>query len=505
MISISFKKVGMLAMDPITDNDLFEFEITKSCFSGETFELGGVCAKSLYLLIDNHSRRFTPGLLANSRMEVYINGYYLGSYNVGQPKHRGGVIEITAFDDMTMLDVEYPSTYIFPQQFRDVYTQCLGAAGLPSEYVLNALYNNGIISGKYNEYIYANSCRKLISGMAEWNGGFAYINDSDRLQVDLFSKDVTKTFSSGDLMELEYSDDTITFTKIKTSQNNKTYEKGTDGGYTLVINNQYISYGLLDEHFELYLNILYEYYNDFTLTPMSFTLAEPDFELKLGDRVSVYDEEEMRYVTGNISKITISGNCSMTVTCGGFANGTTSSGSYTPSGVGQSVQSKTAEKLHTSGSAYYAVTRSINRAGNPVDGLFLSNGTTELVICDNSGTDSDGNAYHGWHIQNKASGGFQLNTMVSDAYSQFSVVGDGMTLKMRDSALSVEMKYIKPEGGIGWRMMHLKNDLFDVYLGNGAFIQFTSGGFTIHAANNINLTLTADGLEINGKKVVLTE
>ena len=121
-------------------------------------------------------------------------------------------------------------------------------------------------------------------------------------------------------MDFDYSDETVVFSKIKTSQKNKTYEMGDDSGYTLIINNQYIGYGLDDEDFEMYLGFIYDYYKDFSLTPMSFTLAEPDFSLKIGDRISVVDEEENVTVTGNISEISVSGNCSMTVTCGGFGN-----------------------------------------------------------------------------------------------------------------------------------------------------------------------------------------
>lgn len=63
-------------------------------------------------------------------------------------------------------------------------------------------------------------------------------------------------------------------------------------GYTLVLKNQYISYGLDDTMFETYLTKISEYYTGFELTPMSFTLAEPDFDLHVGDRIQVYDEEE---------------------------------------------------------------------------------------------------------------------------------------------------------------------------------------------------------------------
>lgn len=249
--------------------------------------------------------------------------------------------------------------------------------------VLNALFNNGVISHEYTDYIYANSCRNLVSGMAEWNGGFARINDDNKLQVDVFSKAVSKTFYSGDLMSLDYSDETITFSKVKTSQKNKTYEKGDDSGYTLVINNQYISYGLSDESFEIYLGFIYDYYKGFTLTPMTFTLADPDFELQIGDRISVVDEEEGVTVTGNISKIVVTGNCSMEITCGGFGN-VSQVNNYNPSSTSRISQSQsaavnessstytTAQKLQTGAAATFAVTDD--------NGLIVKNGSAQAVI-----------------------------------------------------------------------------------------------------------------------------
>ena len=149
---------------------------------------------------------------------------------------------------------------------------------------------------------------------------------------------------------------------------------GTDDGYTLVINNQYISYGLDDSAFELYFNNLYDYYKGFTLTPMTFTLAEPDLELNIGDRIQVYDEEEQVTVTGNVSKIEIDGNCSMTVTCGGFEN-VSSSSNYTPTSFSQNQQTKqgakNAEKLISPDGNSWA---SVQNAGNIT--LFENNSDT---------------------------------------------------------------------------------------------------------------------------------
>jgi hypothetical protein len=328
----------------LTEDDLFDFQYEASCYSGESFELGGVNAKTLYLLIDNNTQRFSRGTFANCRVKLEIDGKFFGYYNSELPKRRNGVIELTAYDDMVKLDTEFPTDYIFPQTFWAVYAQCVFEAGLASEVsfdnvVLNGVWDNGIISADYTQYIYANSCRNLVAGMAEWNGGFAYINDDNKLQIDKFSKTVTREYSSGDLMELDYSDETVTFSKVKTSQKNKTYEMGTDSGYTLVIKNQYISYGLDDTMFETYLTKISEYYTRFTLTPMSFTLAEPDFDLRVGDRIQVYDEEEQVTITGNVSKIVISGNCSMTVTCGGFENVSSTNG-FTPTSYSQVQQSK---------------------------------------------------------------------------------------------------------------------------------------------------------------------
>ena len=343
MFLITFSKAGQEDI-VLTEDDLFDFQYEASCYSGETFELGGVNAKTLYLLIDNNTQRFSRGTFANCRVKLEIDGKFFGYYNTELPKRRNGVIELTAYDDMVKLDTEFPTDYTFPQTFWAVYAQCVFEAGLASEVsfdnvVLNGVWDNGIISADYTQYIYANSCRNLVAGMAEWNGGFAYINDDNKLQIDKFSKTVTREYSSGDLMELDYSDETVVFSKVKTSQKNKTYEMGTDAGYTLVLKNQYISYGLDDTMFETYLTKISEYYTGFELTPMSFTLADPDFDLHVGDRIQVYDEEEQVTITGNVSKIAISGNCSMTVTCGGFENVSSSSG-FTPTSYSQIQQSK---------------------------------------------------------------------------------------------------------------------------------------------------------------------
>jgi len=228
-----------------------------------------------------------------------------------------------------------------------VYTAGLASGISFDNVVLNGVLDNGVISASYTQYIYANSCRKLVAGMAEWNGGYAHINADNKLQIDKFSKTVSREYSSGNLLELDYSDETVTFTKIKTSQKNKTYERGDDSGYTLVINNQYISYGLDDANFELYLTKIFEYYSGFTLTPMSFTLAEPDLDLRVGDRVKVFDEEEQIAIYGNVSKIELSGNLSMVVTCGGF-DSAGSSNSFTPTSYSQIQQSKQEAKAELS-------------------------------------------------------------------------------------------------------------------------------------------------------------
>lgn len=315
MIELTFSKAGCEDI-VLTEDDLFDFRFERGCFSGDTFELGGVSAKSIYMIIDNNEQRFPRGAFANSRVRLDIDGHFCGYFNAELPKRRNGVIELTAYDDMIKLDMEFPTEVQFPQTFISVYAHCLLAAGIADHFliengdifVLNALFNNGVISHEYTDYIYANSCRNVVSGMAEWNGGFAYINDDGKLQVDVFSKEVSRTFYSGELTDFDYSDETVVFSKIKTSQKNKTYEMGDDSGYTLVINNQYISYGLDDADFETYLGFIYDYYKGFSLTPMSFTLAEPDFSLKIGDRISVVDEEENVTVTGNISEISVKGD-----------------------------------------------------------------------------------------------------------------------------------------------------------------------------------------------------
>ena len=163
MFLITFSKAGQEDI-VLTEDDLFDFQYEASCYSGETFELGGVNAKTLYLLIDNNTQRFSRGTFANCRVKLEIDGKFFGYYNTELPKRRNGVIELTAYDDMVKLDTEFPTDYTFPQTFWAVYAQCVFEAGLASEVsfdnvVLNGAWDNGIISADYTQYIYANSCR----------------------------------------------------------------------------------------------------------------------------------------------------------------------------------------------------------------------------------------------------------------------------------------------------------------------------------------------------------
>jgi len=70
---ITFSKAGQEDI-VLTEDDLFDFQYEASCYSGETFELGGVNAKTLYLLIDNNTQRFSRGTFANCRVKLEING-----------------------------------------------------------------------------------------------------------------------------------------------------------------------------------------------------------------------------------------------------------------------------------------------------------------------------------------------------------------------------------------------------------------------------------------------
>lgn len=486
MLLLTFSKTGQADI-LLTEDDLFDFEYEENAYPGETFELGSVCAKSIYMIIDNNTQRFSRGTFADCRVRLDIDGEFYGYFNAELPKRRNGVIELNAYDDMVRLDVEFPTDYSFPQTFRAVYSQCVYEAGLATDIsfdnvILNGVWDNGVISSEYTDYIYANSCRNLVSGMAEWNGGFARINSDGKLQVDKFSKTVSREYNSGDLFELDYSDDTVVFTKVKTSQKNKTYEKGDDSGYTLVLNNQYISYGLDDDSFENYLTLIYDYYNGFSLTPMSFTLAEPDFQLHVGDRIQVYDEEEQVTITGNVSKIEISGNCSMRVTCGGFEN-ISSSSNFTPTSFSQISQAKTeatqysctAEKLQSRNAAGYVTTDDYGAV------IGTSKGGMKI------------------HSTNSAA---MLNLPETSNFMKAPV-----TLTNYNNGLKIDGTRILVQSGNTLLLVKGDFEVSDTQIllvsSNGnLIIGKTANGFFINGNNNI-LEAKADGLYYNNQKVLL--
>ena len=105
MIELTFSKSSSEDI-VLTEDDLFDFNFERGCFSGDTFELGGVSAKSIYMIIDNNAQRFPRGAFANSRVRLDIDGHFCGYFNAELPKRRNGVIELTAYDDMIKLDME---------------------------------------------------------------------------------------------------------------------------------------------------------------------------------------------------------------------------------------------------------------------------------------------------------------------------------------------------------------------------------------------------------------
>lgn len=506
MLLITFSKGGQEDIE-LTEDDLFDFRYEASCYSGECFELGGVNAKMLYLLIDNNNQRFSRGVFANSRVKVEINGKFFGFFNAELPKRRNGAIELTAYDDMVKLDVEFPQDYPLPALFHSIYARCIFEAGLADDisfnnFVFNGTFDKGLISHEYKDYIYANSCRNLVSGMAEWNGGFVYINDAGKLQVDKFSKVVSRNYYSGELMELDYSDETITFSKVKTSQNNKTYEMGNESGYTLVLRNQYISYGLSDEYFELLMSKNYEYYNGFSLTPMSFTLAEPDFELRIGDRVKVYDEEEQVAILGNVSKIEMDGNLSMKVTCGGFEN-VSSTSSFNPTSNSRIAQAKQEAKSQSQTAVETTVEQGAARKLTDVQGsaakayLAARQGVfTGIYADDPSGSRAfemvavDGGTFHisrgNWNDRitfgdswfEIRRGNIQIN--ISDSTINL-VAGNGLKLDLRTGGLGVSTLMFVPPSGYGDKMEITLTDYSNESAGpsvafGGKSIEFCSDG-----------------------------
>ena len=275
---------------------------------------------------------------------------------------------------------------------------------------------------------------------------------------------------------------------------------GTDDGYTLVLNNQYIGYGLDDTSFETALEQIYNYYKGFDLTPMSFTLAEPDFDLRIGDRVKVYDEEEQVTVVGNVSKIVISGNCSMTVICGGFEN-VSSHSNFTPTSYSQVQQAsqdakgdRTAEKLVSPTQTSYAAVQ---------DGQ-------GLCMFQNG---------EWWAFLQRASNGFMLSgtnashlTISSDYPKQLVELSSGSNMIILsnhdEKGITIEVDnttrlwvyqggkfYLRPSG---LSFVNSKNITYR--------FEATNEGWAIYSTTDDTgrkLEAKADGLYFNGKKVLL--
>lgn len=335
MLEIIFSKAGTEDII-LTEDDLHDWSIRQKCFDN-TFELGGVCAAELYLLIDN-ADMFARNAFANTTITVRADGELLGVFTPELPKRRDGIVEITAYDDMVKLDEEYKQEEEFPIIFWNAYKGIAAKIGITKENIIYDDVNGesgglGFLNQDFETLMPAQSYRNVLAGMAQFNGSFATITPDKKLLIKAFGKTVVREFFSPDLLDYDYSDETITFSKIiievaksRKFEGGGRVEKGDDTGYTLVLDRPYINGGLTQENYMQLIDWIWEYYEGFTLTPMELTLPEPDYSLRLGDRIRLYVAADDVTVEGNISAIEYTDSpVAQIITCGGFGGSGTSS------------------------------------------------------------------------------------------------------------------------------------------------------------------------------------
>lgn len=340
-IEITFSKSGQGDI-VLTEHDLFEFRVEKKCFDN-TFELGGVVADELYIIIDN-AGGYTKQAFAGTRAAVKLDGNLIGYFNSDIPKRRGGIIELYAYGDMLKTDTAMPE-WALPVTFLSAYPNLATHCGLSPTVIYNGVSDVGIIMPSFEEYLKTQSCRNILAAMSEFNGGFCWIDTDLKLNIGKFEKTVSHEYSSFDLLDFDYSDETIAFSKVKMANGSIAVEFGDDSGFTLTLNTDYLTTGLDESDLMMLVELIADYYIGMELTPMTLTLPAPDYTVKLGDRIKVHVNDDNIDVYGNISRIEYTDNLVQTIECGGFG------GTERPSYTTTKSSIATAEKKAESGGA----------------------------------------------------------------------------------------------------------------------------------------------------------
>lgn len=388
----------------------------------------------------------------------------LGTFYVDEAVTKEGVTAITAYDMMSRLDkkISWVDTAkatapTFPCKMQAMLKYICDRCGFATDFKCQDI----IVEKPPDGY----TARELISYIAASHGANARFSPSEVLKFVAYSA-VDKTVESGRCYSLDIGEDyTVKGLLFNKDSNTKVYIDGTSKEYDEDAD------GIV-EAFDPFATVAISEYAWNKLGGLSYSAASLEMPaeniLEPGDVFTVLDtdgSEKTAIVMEQQLSVSCTGGFIEKITCDAESKRQTRNSENRAESTEKQANKSTIEKLQTTGSDYWAVTDS--------SGVCVGKGDTKIAYI--TQTNDSGfwiNAY-GPHALGVSSGVISAHTSGDDTTADISVGGESNAIR------------ILSQGAYG-------NTRVDVQQGS-----------TIELGGT--LLLTAEGLFVNGKKVVLED
>ena len=277
------------------------FGINSKCVSNSEFELGSVYAAELTMTLKTDIDRYT---LYGAKVKPYFaiqledkswEELPLGEYIISEANRVGSLISIKAYDRMTDLSSdEYLLTDNAdgsPFQLLTLVSELTGIELANTEEEIQ-LMPNGMTTIGYDssDAMVPATPRELLSYVAAWLAGFAYINEVGKLAIKQFSSGVNYRLPSAKKSSTSISDYSIKYDGVRLTLDDLVYlelvEEGATGQILDLKPSPFFENGT-EETIRAAMRAILNKITPVRFIPLEVTQIGPDPSIQLGDLVEV--------------------------------------------------------------------------------------------------------------------------------------------------------------------------------------------------------------------------
>lgn len=320
-------KNGVLYSFTEDDIDSGSGRITREISSGEDLEIGSTCAAGLDLSLYLDANRYE---LYGAEVKLFYmlkldsNSWEtipLGVFYIEDPPERDlGVLSIHAYDAMMRFNKDFGSTLIGNPYYMLQYAcnACNVELGNTQSEIANM--PNGSVDTYTYEEATISTYKDLISYIATFLGGYAYIGVDGKLYIAQYSMEPVRTIDSDWRYDYKPTDYETYYTALTAffmvTEEEETYSTGASGGLTYDIGSNPLIQFNLDATRSAVLNNILNALSSFTYTP--FKASTPcDPALMVGDVLNFTDNHAVDGKLSVITKQIISIKGGMELECSG--------------------------------------------------------------------------------------------------------------------------------------------------------------------------------------------